>query len=52
MSRADVNWSEAIGEMATEKPEDEGQPDTAEEVMPNERIRRPAPSGWSEVIRE
>ena len=54
MSQADVNWSEAIREMVTERLEDEGQPDMTEAVILNERVRRPAPEGWSslEVIKE
>lgn len=54
MSQADVNWSQAIRKMVTERLEDEGQPDMAEAVILNERVRRPAPKGWSslEVIKE
>ena len=54
MSQADVNWSEAIREMVTERLEDEGQPDMTEAVILNERVRRPAPGGWSslQVIKE
>ena len=54
MSQVDVNWSEAIREMVTERLEDEGQPDMAEAIILNERVRRPAPKGWSslEVIKQ
>ena len=54
MSQADVNWSEAIREILTQMLEDEGQPDMAEAIILNERVRRPAPKGWSslEVIKQ
>ncbi|MDG6901629.1 MAG: hypothetical protein JRM80_06675 [Nitrososphaerota archaeon] len=49
MSQADVNWSEEIREMVTQRLEDEGQPDMAEAIILNERVRRPAPKGWSSL---
>jgi hypothetical protein len=47
MERMDTNWSEAIREMITQRLEEEGQGGMAEAVILNERIRRPAPKGWS-----
>jgi hypothetical protein len=47
MQQTDTNWSEAIREMITQRIDEEGQPDMAEAVILNERIRRPAPKGWS-----
>ena len=47
MERMDTNWSEAIREMITQRLEEEGQEGMAEAVILNERIRRPAPKGWS-----
>ena len=54
MSQTKVNWSEVIREMVTQKLEEEGQPDMAEAVILNERVKRPAPKGWSslEVIKQ
>ncbi|MBI3858897.1 MAG: hypothetical protein HY296_01450 [Thaumarchaeota archaeon] len=49
MAQADVNWSEAIREMVSQRLEDEGQPDVAAAVILNERVRRPAPKGWSSL---
>ncbi len=49
MSQADVNWSEEIREMVTQRLEDEGQPDMAEATILNERVRRSAPKGWSSL---
>ena len=54
MSQADANWSEIIREMLVQRIEEEGQPDMAEAVILNERLRRSAPKGWSslEVIKQ
>jgi hypothetical protein len=54
MAQAKVNWSEEIREMVSQRLEDKGQPDMAEAVILNERVRRPAPKGWSslEVIKK
>ena len=54
MERTDTNWSEAIREMIAQRLEEEGREGMAEAVILNERIRRPAPKGWSaeKVIKE
>ncbi len=54
MSQVDVNWSETIREMVSQRLEEEGQPDMAEAVILNEKVKRAAPKGWSslEVIKQ
>jgi hypothetical protein len=47
MDKTDTNWSEAIREMIAQRLEEEGGTDMAEAIILNERIRRPAPVGWS-----
>jgi hypothetical protein len=47
MQETDTNWSEAIREMIAQRIEEEGQPDMAEAVILNERVKRPAPKDWS-----
>jgi hypothetical protein len=54
MDKTDTNWSEAIREMIAQRLEEEAGTDMAEAVILNERIRRPAPMGWSaeDVIKQ
>jgi len=54
MQRTDVNWSEAIRQMISQRLEEEGEPNMVEAVILNERVRRDAPKGWSslEVIKQ
>ena len=55
MSEVDVNWSEEIREMIGQRlAEDDGPGDMTEAILLNERVRRPAPTGWSslEVIKQ
>jgi hypothetical protein len=47
MQQTDTNWSELIREMIVQRFEEEGQPNIAEAVILNERVRRPAPKGWN-----
>jgi hypothetical protein len=47
MHQTDTNWSEAIREMIVQRFEEESQPDMAEAVILNERVKRPAPKDWS-----
>lgn len=47
MSEANANWSEVVREMISQKLEEENQPDMAEAVILNERVKRPAPKGWN-----
>jgi hypothetical protein len=49
MKRSDANWSEEIRQMIAMRLEEEGQPNAAEAVILNERVRRDAPKGWSSV---
>ena len=50
MSEAGVNWSEEIREMISQRlEEDDGLPDMTEALLLNERVRRPAPKGWSSL---
>ena len=49
MRRTDANWSEEIRQMITQRLEEEGQPNVAEAVILNERVRRDASKGWSSV---
>lgn len=53
MDQTSVNWSQEIREMISERVEEEGEPDMAEAVILNERVKRPAPKGWdsSDVIK-
>jgi len=53
MERVDVNWSAVVREAIRRKLEWEGERDTVEAVLINERLRRKAPEGWdsTEVIR-
>jgi hypothetical protein len=54
MERAGTNWSETIREMIVQRLEEETRGGMAEAFILNERIRRPAPKGWSaeKVIKE
>jgi hypothetical protein len=54
MTEANANWSEVVREIISQRLEEESQPDTAEAVILNERVKRPAPKGWSslEVIKQ
>ena len=49
MSQTDENWSEVIREILARRLEEEGRTDMAEAVILNERVRRPAPKGWSSL---
>ncbi len=50
MSNAKANWSEEIREMIRQRLEEEdGMPDMTEALVLNEKVRRPAPSGWRSV---
>ena len=49
MSQVDTNWSEVIREMIGQRLEEEGQPNMAEAVILNERVKRSAPEGWSSL---
>lgn len=53
MDRADVNWSEELREMISQRIEAEGQPNMAEAIILNEKVRRDAPEHWNslEVIK-
>ncbi len=54
MSHTDVNWSEIIREMISQRLAEEAQPSMAEAVILNERVKRPAPKDWRslEVIKQ
>jgi hypothetical protein len=49
MEHADENWSEVLREFLARRLEEEGGSDMAEAVILNERVRRPAPEGWSSL---
>jgi|GEM_PF-1503659 hypothetical protein len=49
MSQINANWSEVVREVISQKLQEESQPDMAEAVILNERVRRPAPEGWSSL---
>lgn len=49
MQLLDTNWSEEIRQMIAQRLEEEGEPNMAEAVILNERIRRDAPKGWSSL---
>jgi len=49
MARAEENWSEVIREMIRQRMEEEGQPDMAEAIILNERVKRAAPKGWKSL---
>lgn len=53
MSASKINWSEFIREVVAIRVEDV-KPNMVEAVILNEKIRRPAPKGWSsaKVIKE
>lgn len=54
MASSKTNWSQLIREFIALRMEEEAEPNTVEAVLLNERIRRPAPEGWSsmKVIKE
>jgi len=43
------NWSQTIREMIRQRIEEEGEMDMAEAIILNEKVRRPAPKGWSSL---
>jgi hypothetical protein len=47
MNRAEVNWSEEIRQMISERIEEEGEGDMAEAVILNEKVKRRAPKDWN-----
>ena len=49
MAETNANWSEVVREMISQKLEAESQPDLAEAVILNERVKRPAPKGWNSL---
>ena len=49
MTEANANWSEVVREIISQRLEEESQPDMAEAVILNERVKRPAPKGWSSL---
>ena len=49
MSRMEVNWSEQIREMITQRVEEEGNADMAEAVILNEKVKRQAPRDWNSL---
>jgi hypothetical protein len=49
MAEANANWSEVVREIISQRLEEESQPDMAEAVILNERVKRPAPKGWSSL---
>lgn len=49
MSHANTNWSEVVREMISQRLEEEGQPNMAEAVILNERVKRSAPIGWNSL---
>lgn len=49
MAQTDENWSQVIREMISQRIEEEGQEDTAEAVILNERVKRSAPKDWSSL---
>jgi hypothetical protein len=54
MDQTRVNWSQEIREMISERVDEEGEPDMAEAVILNERVKRAAPKDWksSDVIKK
>ena len=54
MDQKSVNWSQEIREMIRQRVEEEGEPNMAEAVVLNERVKRAAPKDWnsSEVIKK
>ncbi len=49
MSHANTNWSEVVREMISQRLEEEGQPNMAEAVILNERVKRSAPRDWDSL---
>jgi hypothetical protein len=49
MSRTNTNWSEVIRETISQRLEEEGQPDMAEALILNERVKREAPRNWNSL---
>jgi len=49
MAHSDENWSEVIRKALARRIEEEGEPDMAEAVILNERVRRRAPKQWSSL---
>jgi hypothetical protein len=49
MAQTDTNWSEVIREALIQRLDEEGEADMTEAVLLNERVRRPAPKGWSSL---
>jgi len=49
MAKSDENWSQTIREMIYQRIEEEGEMDMAEAIILNEKVRRPAPKGWSSL---
>lgn len=47
MSHIEVNWSEEIREMISQRVEEEGSADMAEAVILNEKVKRQAPKDWN-----
>ncbi len=54
MSHANTNWSEVLRQMISQRLEEEGQPNMAEAVILNEKVKRSAPKDWDslEVIKQ
>jgi hypothetical protein len=49
MSHIEVNWSEEIRQMISERVEEEGKADMAEAVILNEKVKRQAPKNWNSL---
>jgi hypothetical protein len=49
MDRVEVNWSEEIRGMISQRIEEEGEADMAEAVILNERVKRQAPKDWNSL---
>lgn len=49
MSKFEENWSEVIREIIRQRIEEEGEPDMADAVILNERVKRTAPQGWNSL---
>jgi predicted DNA-binding protein len=49
MSRTGTNWSEFVREAISHRLQEEGQPNMAEAIILNERVRRTAPKGWNSL---
>jgi hypothetical protein len=47
MNSIQVNWSEEIREMISQRVEEEGNADMAEAVILNEKVKRQAPKDWN-----